>query len=90
VTASSLRLLFCGEERSRSLELGGIAPAARSRGIGNMQGQTPVVPCTRGGRRPAESSARRAAPVGSGGPSGGKKGEGRLEPWKETQGTQTP
>jgi hypothetical protein len=56
MTASSLRLLFCGEERSRELELGGIAPTARSRGTGNTQGRTPVVPCARGGRRPAESS----------------------------------
>jgi hypothetical protein len=39
---------FGGEERSWELELGGIAPAARSRGTGNTQGRMPMVACARG------------------------------------------
>jgi hypothetical protein len=59
-TASSLRLLFCGEERSRELELGGIAPAARSRGTGNTQGRTPMMPCcSRGEEGRAAAQGRR-------------------------------
>jgi hypothetical protein len=87
MTASSLRLLFCGEERrSRGLELGGIAPAAFHGREKNYRAQGTTAMDRESGGRPWEVSLGGGA-EGKGGALGGEEPssllQGRRAPWEK-------